>query len=211
MRHLHRTVAMTMIELIVAMTLSVLLMVVALAITKQAFSLHANIDASVARLTDRGLLRRLIQSDFRHSESMTVSPNAVMLRGFLYRDPDRYSMTQRQAIVRYVAEPMGVAGPTGASGYLIREQWELESNSGKISGFVREPVWFGVSGLQVTSAWLGAIASIDDELARMNPTTPNDSSIHESMQKMPVSMTFDLHDAHGQIVHHQVIRHHEED
>ncbi len=200
MRHsASRNRALTLIELIVALALSVLLMAVAIAIMRRAHDLDLQIDKIASSLSDRTLLRRQLQSDFVQSESMLIADNAVILHGHLHCDPLRQVMTQRPAIVRYVVNK------SNGAAWLFREQWEWDATSDRPSNFIRQPIWYGVDRFQIDTDWIDVVESTELDFDLLDTPT-----IKESMGGMPVTISLSMWDKDNKLIHRQTIRHHEE-
>ena len=142
-----QTRGFTLIEVVVALTLSAVLMIVVTTVMGQAITLRNDVAAAAATLPGDELLRDQLTRDWTLADAVLVADDGFWLLGQLLRDDASGRMTQRPAVVRY--RVVDAAGR-----WLTRTQWAVDhvASSPAVSGRASvQPLFAGVDGVEVTT------------------------------------------------------------
>jgi prepilin-type N-terminal cleavage/methylation domain-containing protein len=180
----------TLIEMVVALTLSAILLVILNGVLQRCFAemRAAQNDPLVHSTT---LLVEQLRRDFTNARQLRMGPNRFELVGFLQRDTKSLVSTQLPARVVYEIRK------NGKQALLIRIQY-VQTNAMSVTASV-EPVWEGLESMTLMSDQLGAIAELTS-----TPLDNRSNAVDLTENRVPTPLRLTLRDRKGTVIVEEV-------
>jgi prepilin-type N-terminal cleavage/methylation domain-containing protein len=175
-------IAFTLLEVLAALTLSGILAVLVAALMRSGLQESRLAQNPRLPITESGLLREQMEADIANARAYAISPNAVMLGGFLSRDPASGDLTQHLTIVTYQVAKKGR--------FLVLERIEKAPRSQTEAEFFSEAVWDDVASLKAVpcAEYISGSIPVMPELAELG------------MKPLTHGMFLQLFDSQGRII-----------
>lgn len=196
--------ALTLLEMIVALVLSMLLMAVVTQLTRRVLRVKTNVTRLADRNTAAEGLADQFERDLLGAQSISVWPNGLMLTG-----PIGFESTSGQfhgqdvtVVYRIVAVPgQDMSGGGRTATWLCRDQ-----SSGRFQAPQREMLWPAAAALNVSTNELGALESVDaPEILFGEPVRST-----EITSGVPSMVDIQVLAASGNVILQRRYHHHEE-